>query len=97
MKEIVLAGVLAAIATAAIVNAPAYAADAGAQVQLCAAALDAKGLAPAGEYRTKFVKIKGGAVQTVTVKLVPTADGAATVEGECEIRRGEVVDATVKA
>lgn len=97
MKEILLAGVLALLSTAAVVATPAFAADTTTQVELCAAALDAKGLASAGDYRAKFLKTKGGAVQTVTVKLLPTADGADSIEAECQIKRGEVIDATVKA
>lgn len=99
MREILLATVLAFASTAAIVATPAtaFAADTSEQVALCAAALDAKGIAAASDYRAKFLKTKGGAVQTVTVKLIPTADGLEAIEAECQIKRGEVVDATVKA
>jgi ABC-type glycerol-3-phosphate transport system substrate-binding protein len=98
MKEFLLAGVFAAAFTVAIASqsGTAFATESD-QVALCAAALDAQGLAAADEYRAKFLKTKGGAVKTVTVKLIPVADGVEAIEAECEIKRGEVTNATVKA
>jgi hypothetical protein len=99
MREILLAGVFGVAFTAAIAAQPstAFASETGDQVALCAAALDAKGIAAADDYRAKFLKTKGGALKTVTVKMVPVSDGAAAIEAECQIRSGEVIDVTVKA
>ncbi|MGF1544827.1 MAG: hypothetical protein ACFB00_10050 [Parvularculaceae bacterium] len=49
--------------------------------------------APAGEYRTKFVRSRGGRLKRVTIELIPS-DGD-TVTGFCEIKSGEVVSAAV--
>ncbi len=99
MKEILLAGVVGAAMTIAIAGLPstAFASEAGDQVALCAAALDDQGIASTDDYRAKFLKSKGGAMKTVTVKLVPVADGADAIEAECQIRSGEVVNVSVKA
>ncbi|MEX0644987.1 MAG: hypothetical protein WD076_06740 [Parvularculaceae bacterium] len=99
MREFLLAGVIGTAFTVAIAAQPttAFASEAGDQVALCAAALDAQGIASADAYRAKFLKSKGGAVKSVTVKMIPVADGAEAIEAECQIRRGEVVDVTVKA
>ncbi|MCA8888597.1 MAG: hypothetical protein KDA46_07205 [Parvularculaceae bacterium] len=75
---------------------PAFAADAAGQVSLCAAALDAEGLAPQADYRAKFVKSKGASTQRVVLRLIPVADGAA-LDAECTIKRGEVLTATIKS
>jgi len=99
MKEMFLAGVFALASTAAIFALPAtaFAADVSGQVALCAAAADAEGIAAADAYRAKFLKSKGGAVTTVTIKLVPIADDAGTITAECRIKRGEVIDVAAKA
>lgn len=99
MREALLAGVFA-VAFSLAVGAQlstASASEAGDQVALCAAALDAQGIASADGYRAKFLKSKGGAMKTVTVKMIPVADGLEAIEAECQIRRGEVIDVTVKA
>jgi hypothetical protein len=89
---------LTAFAASALVlsAAPAFAGEREAQVDLCAAALDAQGLAKQGDYRTKFVKAKGGAAQTVTIKLIPNAEGP-TMTAECLIKKGEVTEATIQS
>lgn len=99
MREVLLAGAFAAALAVSAVARPAaaYASESGDQVALCAAALDAKGVATADSYRAKFLKSKGGAVKTVTVRLIPLADGVEAIEAECQIRHGEVVDVAVKA
>lgn len=95
MREIAFASLIAA-ATVAFA-APAAASSEVAQVELCAAALDAQGVAAASDYRARFVKSKGGAVKTVTVRLIPTGNGAQAKTAECQIRRGEVVEASIIA
>lgn len=99
MKETLFAGLFAAISMIAVFAAPtaAVAADADAEVALCAAAADAQGIAAAQDYRAKFLKSKGGAVKTITIKLVPAAGDAASITAECKIKRGEVLDIAVKA
>lgn len=87
----------AALAAASAFAGPAFASsEANAQVNLCAAALDAQGVAAAGDYDARFQKSKGSAVKTVTIKLIPIAGGASIV-AECQIKRGEVIEAIVKA
>ncbi len=75
---------------------PAFAGEREDQVTLCASAIDAQGLAKAGDYRAKFVKAKGGAAQTVTIKLIPNAEGP-SITGECLIKKGEVTNATIQS
>lgn len=96
MKKFVFAGVFAA---AALMAAPgAFAAQTeNDQVSLCAAAFAADGTAPADQYRAKFVKSKGSAVKTVTIRLVPTESEGDAKTAECKIQRGEVVSKEVKA
>lgn len=99
MKEMFLGGVFALAMTAAFVAAPAtaFAASADEEVSLCAAAADANGIAAADAYRAKFIKSRGGAKKTVTIKLVPASGEAETITAECEIKRGEVLGVAVKA
>lgn len=99
MREMFMAGVFALVSTVAILALPglAFAADADTQVALCAAAADAQGVASADDYRAKFLKSKGGAVKTVTIKLIPIADSADAITAQCRIKRGEVIDFAVKA
>lgn len=89
---------LTALAASALVlsAAPAFAGEREDQVTLCASAIDAQGLAKQGDYRAKFVKAKGGAVQTVTIKLIPTAEGA-SLTAECLIKKGEVTEAAIQS
>lgn len=91
--------VISAAFAAALIAAPgaALATSTADQISLCAAALDEQGLAAAADYRPKFVKSKGGSVKKITVRFIPTTNGAEAIEAECEIRRGEVVDVSVKA
>lgn len=89
---------LTAVAASALVlsAAPAFAGEREAQVDLCAAALDTQGLAKQGDYRAKFVKAKGGAAQTVTIKLIPNGEGP-TMTAECLIKKGEVTEAAIQS
>ena len=97
MKNVVFAGVFAAAVAGAAFSNPAFAAsEQNDQVGLCAAAFDANGAAPAEQYRAKFVKSKGSAVTTLTIRLVPNGDGEAKT-GVCEIKKGEVTSAVIKA
>lgn len=99
MKEMFLAGVFALVSTAAILALPttAFAASVDSQVALCAAAAESEGVATADEYRVKFLKSRGGAVKTVTIKLIPLAEDSDAVTAQCRIRRGEVIDFAIKA
>lgn len=89
---------LTAFAASALVLAadPAFAGEREDQVSLCASALDAQGLAKQGDYRAKFVKAKGGAAQTVTIKLIPNAEGQ-SLTAECLIKKGEVAEAAIQS
>ncbi len=89
---------LTAFAASALVltAAPAFAGERENQVALCASAIDAQGLAKADDYRAKFVKAKGGAAQTVTIKLIPNAAGD-SLTAECLIKKGEVTQATIQS
>ncbi len=89
---------ITAIAASALVlaSAPAFAGERETQLQRCASALDSQGLAATDAYRTKFVKAKGGAVQTIVLKLIPLAGGP-SLEAECLIKRGEVTSAQLKS
>jgi len=93
MKALLIAFAASALVLSA---APAFAGEREDQVTLCASALDAQGLAKADDYRAKFVKAKGGAAQTVTIKLIPNAEGP-TMTGECLIKKGEVTTATIQS
>jgi hypothetical protein len=89
---------LTAFAASALVlsAAPAFAGEREDQVNLCASAIDAQGLAKSGDYRAKFVKAKGGAAQTVTIKLIPNAEGD-SLTAECLIKKGEVTEAAIQS
>lgn len=93
MKALLTVVAASALALAA---APAFAGERETQVSLCASALDAQGLASTGDYRAKFVKAKGGAAQTVTIKLIPNAEGQ-SLTAECLIKKGEVQEATIQS
>lgn len=97
MKEVLFAAIAVA-STLAIIAQPstAFAASVSDDVALCAAALDAKGLAAADAFRPKFLKSKGSLVRKVSVLMIPTGDGA-SIEAVCQIKRGEVIDVAVKA
>ena len=98
MKEVLLSAVFAAAFAGAIAlqSSTAFAADVADEVALCARALDDQGLASADDYRAKFQGRRGGRVTKLEVRLVPKADGKA-IDAVCEIRRGEVVSATLTA
>ena len=93
MKALLTAFAASALVLAA---APAFAGERESQVSLCASALDAQGLAKQDDYRAKFVKAKGGAAQTVTIKLIPNAEGP-TMTAECLIKKGEVAEAAIQS
>lgn len=99
MKEMFLAGVFALVSTAAIFATPtlAFASSTSEQVALCASAADAEGIAAIDDHRAKFLKSKGGAVKTVTIKLVPLAGDSDSITAQCRIKRGEVLEVGVKA
>ena len=91
-----LAAAAAVLTYSALAAAPAQASDLNAQVALCASALDEQGVAAAGDYRAKFLKTKGGATKTVTVRMIPLGEGD-SLTAECQIRRGEVIGVDLKA
>lgn len=90
-KNIFLSVVFGAVAVAA---GPAGATNWNEQINLCAAAVDAEGLANVSDYNVKF----GGAAgsKRLEIKLIPNAGGD-TLIAECRIRRGEVTSVTLKA
>lgn len=95
--KIIAAPLVVALSAAAMgLTAPALATSVDQQVALCAAALDAEGIAAADAYRARFVKSRGGAAKTVQVKMIPIGEGE-SITAECRIRRGEVTDVSVKA
>lgn len=91
IKKLALTAVFGAVA---ITAAPAGATDWSAQVDLCAAAVEAEGLADVNEYDVKF----GGAAtaKRLDIKLIPNAGGD-TLIAQCRIRRGEVTSVKLKA
>jgi len=93
MKSLLTAFAASALVLAA---APAFAGEREDQVSLCASALEAQGLAKQDDYRARFVKAKGGAAQTVTIKLIPTAEGQ-SLTAECLIKKGEVQEAAIQS
>lgn len=98
MREFFLAGAIAASALALVaIPTTASAASVGDDVALCAAALDAKGVATASDFRAKFLKSRGAAVRRVSVLMIPTASDKQSIEAECQIKKGEVIDIAVKA
>ncbi|GAB4527891.1 MAG: hypothetical protein Kow00133_16760 [Amphiplicatus sp.] len=94
----IIAGPIAVALSAVVIGltAPALATSVDDQVALCAAALDAEGIAAADAYRARFVKSRGGAAKTVRVKMIPLGEGE-SITAECKIKRGEVTDVSVKA
>ncbi len=99
MREILLAGVLAAASTFAYFALPAAASAASSAEDLavCVAAINERGIAAADAFRPKFLKLRGGAVRRVSVLMIPKADGAKSIEAECSIKGGEVLEVAVKA
>ena len=97
MREVLIAAAFAVVSTVAFVALPATAfASETDDVALCAAALDANGVADANDYRAKFLKSKGAQVRKVSVLLIPNGDGQ-SIEAVCEIKKGEVISATATA
>lgn len=91
MTKMILTG---AVASAfALVALPAGAADWGKKMDMCAAAVEAEGLADVSEYDVKFVS---GSSRRLNIELVPEAGGDSLV-AECKISRGKISDVTVQA
>lgn len=88
-----LAAILAAGSIAAVASTAVFAADWSEKISLCAAAVQAEGLAEVEDYRVKFA---GGASRKLTIELIPN-DGGETLEAVCRIRRGEVSSVELKA
>lgn len=89
---------LIAVAASAVVLsfAPAHAASSSEQISLCNTALEEQGVAPAEQFKKKFVRIKGAALKTITFKLLPLSGGEAQT-AECQIRGENVVAAQIKS
>lgn len=94
MKKFVSTAVLGASAAMAAfaLSAPANAASAGDQVAMCSGALVAQGLASPTD-RARLLKTRGGAVKTVTLRLVDLTGSSKTAS--CKIQRGEVLEAKI--
>ncbi len=93
MKNLLIASAAAAIALGL---APAFASSTQDQVTLCASELSSQGLAPADQFRAKFVSLKGASLRTLKLKLIPVDGGDAKV-AECRIKGDTVVEATIKS
>lgn len=93
MKNLLIS---AAAATAVLTVAPAYAVGTTEQISMCASALEEQGLAPANVFKQEFVSIKGASLRTVTMKLIPLSGGEVQL-AECQIKRGKVIGAAIKA
>ena len=93
MKTSFAIAAVAAVALGALTaGGAASAATPSEQLNLCASALAAE----AGPgHRARFVKSKGGAVKTVTIKLISADGGEKT--GVCKIRGTEVTSASLKS
>ena len=97
MREVLFAAAFAVVSTLAFVALPATAfASETDDVALCAAALDEKGVADADDYRAKFLKSKGAQVRNVSILLIPH-EGGDSIEAVCQIKKGEVIEASAKA
>lgn len=95
MKKLIALMALVSASTLGL-QAPAHAAGSAEQIALCAEALRTGGLAPEDAFKTEFKGIKGASLRTVTMKLIPLAGGAEQL-AECQIKRGKVVAAEIKA
>jgi len=87
---------LAATAVAGVVllaAAPAGATNWNENMDLCATAVEAEGLAVISDHNVKFA---GGTARKLLIKLTPKAGGDSLV-AECKIRRGEVTEVSIKA
>lgn len=62
---------------------------------LCAEAIASKAGVDASAYTATLSKARDGASKRLTVEL--KAEGAATLVGECKIKRGEVTEVALKA
>ena len=87
---------IAPAATLAIGAAPAFASSTQDQITLCASELSTQGLAPADQFRAKFVSLKGASLRTLKLKLIPV-DGGDSKLAECRIKGDTVVEATIKS
>lgn len=97
MREVLFAAAFAVVSAVGFVALPATAfASETDDVARCAAALDANGVAAANDYRAKFVKSKGAQVRKIELLLIPNAGGE-SIEAICEIKKGEVISAALKA
>ena len=89
--------VIAAAFSSALMIAGGASASTQEQVSLCAQELDARGVASLSDYRAKFKGVRGGGTKQVTLKLVPLEKGAEDIMATCKIKRGEVIDVSVKS
>ncbi|MCB2112683.1 MAG: hypothetical protein KDD85_03950 [Parvularculaceae bacterium] len=87
---------VAAAAALAIGTAPAFASSTQDQISLCTSELSTQGLAPADQFRAKFVSLKGASLRTLKLKLIPV-DGGDSKVAECRIKGDTVVEATIKS
>ncbi|MEO0398582.1 MAG: hypothetical protein AAF224_04065 [Pseudomonadota bacterium] len=88
--------VIAALASGLVVAGPASAGTSD-QIAMCLAALDEGGEVNTSDYEPRFKGVRGGGLKRLSLELAPVVDGGDTLEAECKIRRGEVVDIEVKA
>ncbi len=87
-----IALIAAGVASAAAVATPALASTAK-HVNLCVAEMKKEGIAPSGDFRSKFVKSRGASTKTLFIDLIPS-DGD-TVNGKCKVSRGKVKEVSL--
>ena len=94
MKNLLIS--VAAFTAVAAISGQASASSTQDQVALCAAEAQAQGLVPSADFRAKFVSLKGAALKTVKIKLIPTGAGDSR-DIECRVKGDTVIEATIKS
>lgn len=92
MQKQLLSAIFIAFATHSL---PAFAGSWDADKAVCAEAIAAEAGVDVAQYNATLIKARQRGARQVTVEL--TADGAATLVGECKVKGGQVVDLALKA
>lgn len=72
------------------------AAYAGTQEDMAACLAEIEASSTADDYRAKFKGVRGGGMKTMTFKLTSISGGDDAV-AVCKVKRGKVVDVSIKA
>ncbi|MEM6536160.1 MAG: hypothetical protein AAF668_00365 [Pseudomonadota bacterium] len=83
MKKIVAAAAVSLVAFAVPANA-----STSKQIGMCVSAMKEAGIAPSGEFKTKFVKSRGASTKTLILDLIPASGSKVT--NSCKVARGKV-------